>query len=359
MSRAFQRLTRPSIRKLLPGESITEHGITFQRLSSGDGVYTVNVMVDGQRIHRVVGRESEGTTRTQAEQFIAQVRQQAREGRLNLPRGRKLHLGFREAANRYIERLQSEGGRDVVMKRRRLSLHLVPFFGETPLSKIASFDVERYKKTRLAEQAVRGRRHERPALHDHPTGAPTKPGTVNRELAALSHLFNKAVEWGWIDRNPVKIKRLKEESGRITYLTVQQAKALIEAAMHDQNSQVYPFIVIGLETGMRRMEMLSIRREHIDLDRRTGGPIWSTPKCYATTRMQPTSETHMTSIDGGVLGEIERPDNGFKLHAGVNVLSEPPKVNRVSADSDLMSINLAASDDVLQQNKAVKKARLP
>ena len=37
----------------------------------------------GQRIHRVVGRESEGTTRTQAEEFIEKVRRDARDGRLN------------------------------------------------------------------------------------------------------------------------------------------------------------------------------------------------------------------------------------------------------------------------------------
>jgi hypothetical protein len=47
-------------------------------------------MVDGQRIHRVIGRESDGTTRTQAEDFIEKVRTEARHGRLNLPKGRKM-----------------------------------------------------------------------------------------------------------------------------------------------------------------------------------------------------------------------------------------------------------------------------
>lgn len=42
-------------------------------VASGDGVYSVNVMVDGQRIHRVLGKESEGVTRTQAEQYIEKV----------------------------------------------------------------------------------------------------------------------------------------------------------------------------------------------------------------------------------------------------------------------------------------------
>src|SRR5262245_63782092 len=176
MAKVFSKLTRPAMRKLTPGEKIMEHGITFERLSNRDGVFTVNIMVDDQRIHRVMGRESDGTTRTQAEEFIEKVRRDAREGRLNLPKGRKIALGFREAATRYLEKLAEEGGKDLVMKRRRLRLHLVPFFGDTPLSQISNFDIERYKKSRLGEGA--------------------KVGTVKRELAALSHLFNKGIEWG-------------------------------------------------------------------------------------------------------------------------------------------------------------------
>ena len=43
-------------------------------------MYAVNVMVNGQRIHRVIGRESDGTTRTQAEEFIEKARQDAKAG---------------------------------------------------------------------------------------------------------------------------------------------------------------------------------------------------------------------------------------------------------------------------------------
>ena len=62
-------------------------------------------MVDGQRIHRVIGRESDGTTRTQAEEFIEKARQDAKAGRLNLPTGRKIALGFKEAAEKYLIKL--------------------------------------------------------------------------------------------------------------------------------------------------------------------------------------------------------------------------------------------------------------
>ena len=95
MAKTFEKLTRPSMRRLSLSQKITEHGISFARTKNGDGVFTINVMVDGRRIHRVIGRESEGVTRTQAEDFIAQVRTEARQDRLGLPQGRKIVLNFK------------------------------------------------------------------------------------------------------------------------------------------------------------------------------------------------------------------------------------------------------------------------
>lgn len=283
MAKTFAKLTRPIMRKLAPGDKLNEHGITFERLANGDGAFTVNIMVDGQRIHRVIGRESDGTTRTQAEEFIERARQDAKTGRLNLPQGRKLALGLREAADKYLTKLAQEGGKDLAMKRYRLEQHLVPFFGDTPLSKLTTFDVERYKKQRGTEPVKRP---------NGPGGKPvfvgqTKPATINRELAALSHLLNKAVEWGWLDHKPATIKRLKEHAGRITYLTVDQIRRLLKAAEGDQNRQIYPFIRIGLETSMRKDEILGIRREHIDTQRM----VIYIPKAKAGARQQPITRT--------------------------------------------------------------------
>ena len=99
----FTHLTRPAIRKLQTGERITEQGITAERLRDGDVRYSINIMVDGERIHRVIGRESDGTTRTQAESFITKTRADARAGRLQLPKGRKTPLTFAKAAKLYLE----------------------------------------------------------------------------------------------------------------------------------------------------------------------------------------------------------------------------------------------------------------
>jgi integrase len=271
MAKSFTKLTRPRIRKAVPGDQINEHGITFFRQPDGDGRYTVNIMVDGQRIHRVVGRESEGTTRKQVEDYIEKIRTEARDRRLNLPKGRKLTLRFAKAADEYMSRLKEDGGKDLRSKHQRFKHHLKPFFADRPLEKISTFDIDRYKKKRLTEGAA--------------------PGSVNRELAALSHLFTKAIEWKWLDDRPAKIGRLKEGTGRIVFLTTDQIKRFVDVAMADQCEALYRFVVIGLGTSMRKSEILSIRLRDIDLDRR----IIYIPKAKGGAREQPITR-HLASF---------------------------------------------------------------
>src|ERR1700722_14170613 len=112
MTLRFSRLVRQAIRRLQTGEKISELGITVERLVDSDLQYSINIMVDGKRVHRVVGRESDGATRTQAEDFIEQARTDARAGRLNLPKGRKLALTFGTAADDYLRRLEQSGGKN-------------------------------------------------------------------------------------------------------------------------------------------------------------------------------------------------------------------------------------------------------
>ena len=81
-------------------------------------------MVDGVRIHRTIGRESENVSRTQAEGFITKARSDAKEGRLSLAKGRKLHLTFAADADLYLNRLKEIGFKDYVNNEQHLRLHL-------------------------------------------------------------------------------------------------------------------------------------------------------------------------------------------------------------------------------------------
>ena len=247
MALRFTKLTRPSIRSMKVREKITEHGITAQRLTNGDTRYSVNVMVDSQRIHRVIGRESEGVTRTQCEEVIETKRTEAREGRLSLPKGRKTHRSFSQAAGDYIIRLEETNGKNTKTKRRQLSLYLKPFFDKQRLDAITSFTVERYKKLRQEAGAT--------------------DGTINRELATLSHLFNQATEWKWIKTPSCKVKMFPESKGRIIALEDEQAEKLLQGGISDEDPDCWLFILFGLNTAMRHTEILRARYDQIDFDK--------------------------------------------------------------------------------------------
>ena len=303
MAKTFSKLTRAAMRGLSVNGTITEHGISFERLADGDGRFTVNIMVDGQRIHRVVGKESDGTTRTQAEEFVAGVRQDAKHERLALPKNRKVALPFSEAAAMYLDRLGRADGKDLKSKRHRLTLHLVPYFGDTPLSRIDSHSLELYKKQRRAEPTFRGGVRRGKNAADLPVANSTKfstEATINRELTVLSHLLNKAVEWGWIKASPVKVRRFQEHRTRFEYLTEAEIARLLHAAKEDSNSQIYTFVFVALHTAMRAGEILSLQKDFVDL----GKGLIDLPRSKTGARTVPISPS-LSAFLGRYLGTIE------------------------------------------------------
>ncbi len=263
MSLRFSRLDRPAIRRLAAGQKIAEHGITAERLATGDIRYSVNIMVDGQRIHRVIGKESDGVNRSQAEEFIEKARSDAREGRLSLPPRRKTYLTFTEAADKYLEQLEETGGKNLTAKRRQLRLYLKPFFAAQRLDAISTFTVDRYKRRRLDVGASKG--------------------SVNLELATLSHLFSKSVEWKWLKTRHCKIVPLEKSIGRIIALAEDQERNLLQAAGADADPYCWLFVAFGLNTAMRHGEILRARFDQIDF----GHNRLLIPKAKAGSREQP------------------------------------------------------------------------
>ena len=64
--------------------------------------------------------------------------------------------------------------------------------------------IEEYKTKRLAEGKM--------------------PATVNREIACLKCMFNKAIEWSKASDNPArKVKLLRENNTRTRYLEKEEA----------------------------------------------------------------------------------------------------------------------------------------
>ena len=248
MARRFIKLTRPNIRSLKSGQKLTEHGITAIGLADGDIHYSVNVMVDGQRIHRVIGRESEGVTRTQAEEFIAAKRTEAREGRLSLPKGRKLALTFEGAAGLYLCKLKETGGKDYTKNMQHLRLHLTPYFGKMRLDRISTFTVQKFQR-HCREQGL-------------------AEATINRILSTYRRMGRRLAEWDEI-KTPFPMVRLAEEKiVRTHVLTRAEEESLLNAALSDSNPYIWLFIRLGLSTGLRHDEIISARFDAFDPVRR-------------------------------------------------------------------------------------------
>lgn len=273
MALTFSVLNRAAIRVLKAGDKLSEHGVIVERLSNGDLRWKVNVMVDGQRIHRTIGRESEGVTREQAVRAIEAFRTKAREGRLDLPKGRKSHATFAELAPEYVKRLDEIGGKNMKAKRQHVAKQLVPFFGSYRADRITAALVQDYTRSRLA------------------TGL--KQATVNRELATLSHLLRRMAKWGWIKPEAIPdIEKGQEPRKPIVVLSEQDAQALMKAAIADQDDRLWLFVAFGLNTAMRHGEILTVRYERINFEARR---IFI-PKAKAGEREQPITPALVAMI---------------------------------------------------------------
>jgi len=291
----FTRLNRPSIRRLKPGKTITEHGISAERLIDGDVRYSVNIMVDGERIHRVIGRESDGTTRTQAEEFIETKRTEAREGRLSLPKGRKLHLTFTTAADLYLEKLKEIGGKDYVNNEQHIRLHLKPYFTSMRLDKITEFTVQKFQK-HMREKGL-------------------SDSTVNRTLATYRRMSRRLVRWKVIPAPLPMVELTREYNTREFVISDDDERLMLDAADQDLTTHIGLFIRLGLATGLRHSEILSARFENFDPVRRrlrvrTKGGRWRNQPLTRTIAKMLIHERDMAEVPNGWIFPSKRSKSG-------------------------------------------------
>lgn len=87
--------------------------------------------------------------------------------------------------------------------------------------------------------------------------------TANRDFEVLSHAFSKAVEWGLIDRNPVKgqVRKLKTKR-RERYVEDWEIVEVLKVA----SPLLRAYIAVKLITGLRRGDILRLQMEDIRED---------------------------------------------------------------------------------------------
>ena len=91
-----------------------------------------------------------------------------------------------------------------------------------------------------------------------------KDMTVNRELITIKAMFNKAVEWGYLDKSPaeqIKLFKIRKDE-RPRFLSKEEIDKFLESCTEG----LYPFVYTALNTGLRSSELVYLRWEDVDLN---------------------------------------------------------------------------------------------
>ena len=107
-------------------------------------------------------------------------------------------------------------------------------FGRLFINEIRPVDVQRFRDTRARS---------------------VSPATVNRGTALLKRVFNLAISWGYLEKNPVRCGMLQEPPGRVRYLTPDEQRRLLDHLPDD----LKPLVTVALHTGMRKSELTNLR----------------------------------------------------------------------------------------------------
>ena len=153
-----------------------------------------------------------------------------------------------EILSRYI--------RDITSKKRgagpeslRIGKILRHSMCSIKISKLSSMDIASYRDERLQEVA---------------------PASVVMELMLISHAIDTAGrEWGVaLPDNVVKnVTKPKVDRGRDRRLLAGEEQRLLLACSQSKNHWLIPLVIMAIETGMRRGELLNLNWNDIDLDK--------------------------------------------------------------------------------------------
>ncbi len=185
--------------------------------------------------------ESSGSDKFKiAEKLLIKRKESIQEGKQPEIIKIKNHL-FKELVSEYVKwanRQKSFNSKFYLIKQ------LSDQFGYLPLRRFNTMLVEQYQTERLQRN---------------------KPATVNRLLATLSHMFTKAVDWHMVEEETLKrirkVKMLPENNRRLRYLSKDECQELIKSC----EPHLRPIVITGLNTGMRKGEILNLKWNQVDL----------------------------------------------------------------------------------------------
>jgi len=94
-----------------------------------------------------------------------------------------------------------------------------------------------------------------------------RPATVNREIENLSSMFTLAIDHELLQSNPCrKVRLLSEDNERNRYLSEEEELRLMEV-LQGRRAHLRSIVMIDLQTGLRKQELLRLRKTNVDFKR--------------------------------------------------------------------------------------------
>lgn len=217
----------------------------------------------------------------------------------------------------YIDRNEAEKNTLwSVLERYRRDVSPLKRSGKLEASRIETIQREKFTQTKMAALSASHLATWRDARLKDVSGS-----TFNRELNIISAAINTArKEWGIHCENPVALlRRPPENKGRDRRLEGDEETRLLaelDAGKREagkfagmQNTWIKPLVLFAIETAMRRGELLSLRWEFVDTERRfvhlpltKNGEARNVPLSTTAVKLL---ETLPRSIDGRVFPTTE------------------------------------------------------
>lgn len=199
------------------------------------GQYFIDYYFQGKRY-----REKAGTNKREAEHALAIRKAEILQGRFQIRQPSR--TTFADFAESYM--VYAKANKRSWLRDHTSLTHLLPVFGAKKLGDITTHAIEAYKIKRLER---------------------VKPATVNREIVLLKHMFNLAINWGKAMVNPVRGIRLLREAALPERILTREEITKVLAVCSDYFK---PIVLTALHTGMRKMEILTLKWAQVDLETR-------------------------------------------------------------------------------------------
>ncbi len=219
---------------------ICKCGQNVQKASSKN--YWIEYYLEGKRTRERIGRSKQA-----AENRLREVQTAKAEGR-NIRKNKNSLITLGNLRDWYLDLSEVKQRRSFSSIKKCLRI-CVDGIGDIPVSQLTQNRLELFRKKRLTEISER-------------KGRPVKPSTVNRDVANLRAMLNKALDHSKIESNLIGwIKQLEENNVRERVLSPEEFETLY---LHCPAS-LKGLVLIAYYLPMRQAEIMNLTWQEIDL----------------------------------------------------------------------------------------------